>query len=184
MQKILFLIEESNHHHSKQTMKQLFASLFIATTLLAGCSKTTPEPEPAEQAIGLYNVDKTTESIKYANSASELSETINFPIKNSNGELSWRFDVAKVSANSVSIILAQNTKPTSGAPRTITDAFGTYELKKPDNGAAGLFDMYDGVNKVGSIGNNTILYEEQETAKDTTGRQFTYTFRIFGKKAN
>ncbi|TAE90304.1 MAG: hypothetical protein EAZ80_13590, partial [Runella slithyformis] len=59
-----------------------------------------------------------------------------------------------------------------------------YELKKPDNGAAGLFDMYDGVTRVGSIGNSTILYEEQGSDKDSLGRQFTYTFRISGKKAN
>ncbi|TAF94971.1 MAG: hypothetical protein EAZ32_14195 [Cytophagia bacterium] len=165
-------------------MKKFFTPLFLATALLAGCSKTTPEPEPAEQAIGGYNVDKITESIKFANSSSELSESTNYPIKNMNGELSLRFDVAKVSANSVSVVLVQDTKPTSGAPRQRIDPFGTYELKKPDNGAAGLFDMYDGVTRVGSIGNSTILYEEQGSDKDSLGRQFTYTFRISGKKAN
>jgi uncharacterized protein YcfL len=165
-------------------MKKIIASLFVATALLAGCSKSTPEPEPAEQVIGVYNVDKTVESFKYVTSSSESSETTSYPLKDSRGnELAVSFDVAKVSANSISVNLTQTYKPVTGAAEKQVDAFGTLELKKPDNGAAGLFDMYDGATKVGSIGNNTILYEEQGTDRDSLGRQFTFKFQISGKKA-
>ena len=166
-------------------MKNLFALLFVAAALLAGCSKSTPEPEPAEQVIGTYNVDKYVESFKYATSSTETSQTTNYPIKDNKGnELSIVLDVAKVSANAVSVTLTQTYKPVSGQSQKQTDAFGTLDLKKPDGGAAGLFDLYDGATKVGNIGNNTILFEDQTNEKDSLGRSFVYTIRLSGKKPN
>jgi len=166
-------------------MKNLSALLFFAAAILAGCSKNTPEPEPAEQVIGTYNVDKYVESVKYATSPTETSQTTNYPLKDSKGnELSIVLDVAKVSANAVTVTLTQTYKPVTGQSQKQTDAFGTLDIKKPDAGAAGVFDLYDGATKVGNIGNNTILFEEQSTEKDSLGRTFVYIIKLSGKKAN
>lgn len=166
-------------------MKNLFALLFVAAALLAGCSKSTPEPEPAEQVIGTYNLDKYVESFKYATSSTETSQTTNYPLKDSRGnERSIVLDVAKVSANAVSVTSTQTDKLVNGQSQKRTEAFGTFDLKKPDGGAAGLFDLYDGVVKVGNIGNNTILFEEQINDKDSLGRAFVYIVRLSGKKPN
>ena len=167
-------------------MKNLFALLFVAAALLAGCSKSTPEPEPAEQVIGTYNVDKYVESFKYATSSTETSQTTNYPLKDSRGnERSLVLDVAKVSANAVSVTFTQTDKLANGQTQKQTpDALGTFDLKKPDGGAAGLFDLYDGASKVGNIGNNTILFEDKINDKDSLGRAFVFTARLSSKKAN
>jgi hypothetical protein len=164
-------------------MKKLYTLATIAL-LFWGCSKTeTPEPEPAEQVIGTYAVDKITESIKYDTSPNESAETINLPFKNSKGdELSATLDVAKKASNMVTMVFVQTLKyAATGKSDTNRDAFDTVELKKIE-GSAGQFEMLDAGKKFGTIGNNNILLEEIIADKDSLGRKFTYTLRISGKK--
>ena len=163
-------------------MKYIFASLFLAAAVLAGCSKTTVEPEPAEQVIGTYTVDKIVQSLKYASSPTENSQTFNLPFKGPNGyELSATIDLSKKSANTLTAVYneiqIENGKKTSNP-----SPFNSIELKKADNAAAGQFDMYDGATKIGTVGNGLITIEEAVTEKDSLGRQYTFTFKVTGKK--
>jgi hypothetical protein len=165
-------------------MKKFFTPLFLATALLAGCSKTTPEPEPAEQVIGIYNVDKLTESVKFVGTPTENSQTLNLPFKGANGyELSAVIDLSKKSSNTLTAVYTE-TEIINGKKVPDITPLNSIELKKADNAPAGQFDMYDGVDKIGTVGNGSITIEDITTGKDSLGRQFTYTFRISGKKAN
>ncbi|WP_028524797.1 hypothetical protein [Runella limosa] len=161
--------------------KYLYASLFFAVALLAGCSKTEPEPEPAEQVIGTYNVDKITESIKYATATSEISETISLPIKGNGYELTAVLDVAKKASNIVTIAFVQTVKYTNGQTEKDSDAFDSIELKKVEGTSE--YEMLDTGVKIGTIGNNTITFENVSNEKDSLGRAYTYTFRMTGKKS-
>ncbi len=162
--------------------KYIYASLFIAVALLGGCSKAEPEPEPAEQVIGSYTVDKIVESIKYATATTEQSFTTALPIKGTGYELSAVLDVAKSAANIVTVSLVQTVKYTNGqAPEKTTDAFNSIELKKIE-GSSGEFDMLDTGVKIGTIGKNAITFEEISNEKDSLGRAYTYTFKMTGKK--
>jgi hypothetical protein len=164
-------------------MKKTFAALFFVSALFFGCSKTTtPEPEPAEQVIGNYNVDKITESFKLNTSPSEQLDVLNLPFKSSTGDqLSATLDVAKKSSNIVTMVFVQTLKYANGKTDSQRDAFSDIELKKIDN-TTGQFDMLIGGTKVGTIGNNSIFIEEIETGKDSLGRAYTYKFQITGKK--
>jgi len=163
--------------------KYIYASLFLAVALLAGCSKTEPEPEPADQVIGTYNVEKITESIKYATATSEISETTTLPIKGNGYELTAVLDVAKKSSNIVTIAFVQTVKYTAtGKTEKDSDAFDSIELKKVD-GATGQYDMLDTGVKIGTIGSNSITFENVANDKDSLGRAYTYTFRMTGKKS-
>jgi len=164
--------------------KYIYASLFIAVALLGGCSKAEPEPEPAEQVIGSYTVDKIVESIKYATASTEQSYTTALPIKGTGYELSAVLDVAKSAANIVTISLVQTVTYTAAgkAPEKTTDAFNSIELKKIE-GSSGEFDMLDTGVKIGTIGKNAITFEEVSNEKDSLGRAYTYTFKMTGKKA-
>ncbi len=156
--------------------------MFFAVAVLAGCSKTEPEPEPAEQVIGTYNVDKITESIKYASATSEISETTTLPIKGNGYELTAVLDVAKKSSNIVTIAFVQTVKFTNGKTEKDSDAFDSIELKKVE-GSAGQYDMLDTGVKIGTIGSNAITFENVSNDKDSLGRAYTYTFRMTGKKS-
>ncbi|MFN8345135.1 MAG: hypothetical protein U0X91_09030 [Spirosomataceae bacterium] len=163
--------------------KYIYASLFVAVALLGGCSKAEPEPEPAEQVIGSYTVDKIVESIKYATATSEVSQTTTLPIKGTGYELSAVLDVAKSASNMVSIAFVQTVKYTNGqTPDKSTDTFSSIELKKIE-GSSGEFDMLDTGVKIGTIGKNVITFEDVSNEKDSLGRAFTYTFKMTGKKA-
>jgi hypothetical protein len=165
-------------------MKKTFASLFFASALFWGCSKTesTPDPEPAEQVIGAYDVDKITESFKLDISPSEQLDVLNLPFKSATGDqLSATLDVAKKSANVVTMVFVQTLKYANGKTDSQRDAFEDIELKKND-AVAGQFDMLISGTKVGTIGNKSILIEEVENGKDSLGRKYTYKFQISGKK--
>jgi PBP1b-binding outer membrane lipoprotein LpoB len=148
--------------------KYIYASLFVAVALLAGCSKSEPEPEPAEQVIGSYTVEKYTESIKYATSPSEYSETTTYPVKGQSNGLSYEItavlDVAKTSSNIVNVTFAQTAKFSNG------------QTQKE-------FEMLDTGVKIGTIGNKAITIEDVVNDKDSLGRAYTYTIRLTGKKA-
>lgn len=162
--------------------KYIYASMFFAVAVLAGCSKPEPEPEPAEQVIGTYNVDKITESIKYASATSEISETTTLPIKGNGYELTAVLDVAKKSSNIVTIAFVQTVKFTNGKTEKDSDAFDSIELKKVE-GSTGQYDMLDTGVKIGTIGSNAITFENVSNDKDSLGRAYTYTFRMTGKKS-
>jgi len=167
--------------------KQIYTSLFLAVALLAGCSKSTPEPEPAEQVIGSYKVDKYTESIKYATAATELSQATIYPVagKTSTGigyEVTATLDVAKTASNMVNITFAEKVKYSNGKTDASNSTFTSIELKKIE-GSAGQFEMLDTGVKIGTIGNKSILVEEASSDKDSLGRAFTYTIRLTGTKA-
>ncbi|MFN4146464.1 MAG: hypothetical protein ACK4GN_11620 [Runella sp.] len=170
--------------HGTTTKHYFYATLFVAMALLAGCSKPAPEPEPAEQVIGTYNVDRITESFRLAGSPTESSETLNLPFKDGQGnELSMTLGVSKKSANIISIAWVQLVKYANGRTDRESEAFDNIELKKMDN-SPGQFEMFDAGTKVGTIGNNRITYEEVITGRDSLNRAFTYTFRMTGQKAN
>lgn len=176
------LTKQKSHFNISITMKKyLYASLFFAVAVLAGCSKTEPEPEPAEQVIGTYNVDKITESIKYATATSEISETISLPIKGNGYELTAVLDVAKKASNIVTIAFVQTVKYTNGQTEKDSDAFDSIELKKVEGTSE--YEMLDTGVKIGTIGNNTITFENVSNEKDSLGRAYTYTFRMTGKKS-
>jgi membrane-bound lytic murein transglycosylase len=167
--------------------KYLYAALFITSAMLAGCSKSEPEPEPAEQVIGSYTVEKLTEAIKYANSASEYAETTNYPVKGTTSagigyEVNAVLDVAKTASNIVTVTFTQTAKLSNGQTEKSNSAFTGIELKKIE-GTSGEFDMLDTGVKIGSIGKNAITIEEVTNDKDSSGVAYTYTFRITGKKA-
>jgi hypothetical protein len=167
-------------------MNKIYAIVAIALVGLSSCSKTEPEKEPSEQVIGTYNVDQFTQSLKYDLSSTTSSETLNLPEKDSDGELSATFDVAKKSSNTVLLTYTWLYKPTTGTAEKDVQAFGDYELRKVDNAPAGQFELYDVTNatKAGTIGNNIILIEEMVTGQDSLKRKYTYTQRITGKKTN
>lgn len=164
--------------------KHIYASLFVAVALLAGCSKSEPEPEPAEQVIGSYTVDKYTESLKYANSPREISETTIFPFKEVYNGLTYEttatLEVAKTASNMVNVTLAQKTKISNGKTENNNSTFTAIELKKIE-GTSGEFEMLDTGVKIGTIGKNAILIEESSTGKDTLGT-YTYKIQLTGKK--
>ena len=163
-------------------MKYLFAPLFMAAAILAGCSKATVEPEPAEQVIGTYVVDKITQSLKYATSPTENSQTFNLPFSGANGyKLSATIDLSKKSANTLTAVYTE-TETVGGKTTIDPQPLNSIELKKADSAPAGQFDMYDGATKIGTVGNGLITVEEQETGKDSLGRAYTFIFRITGKK--
>lgn len=163
--------------------KYIYSSLFVAISLLAGCSKSEPEPEPAEQVIGSYTVDKIVESYKYATATTEQSYTTTLPIKGQGAELTAVLDVAKSASNIVTVSFIQTVKYTSGkTPEKNTDTFNSIELKKID-ASPGEFDMLDTGVKIGTIGKNAITFENVSNEKDSLGRAYVYTFRMTGKKA-
>ncbi len=166
--------------------KYIYASLFVAVALLAGCSKSEPEPEPAEQVIGSYTVEKYTEAIKYATSPSEYSETTTYPVKGQSNGLSYEItavlDVAKTSSNIVNVTFAQTAKFSNGQTQKDNSTFTGIELKKVE-GSSGEFEMLDTGVKIGTIGNKAITIEDVINDKDSLGRAYTYTIRLTGKKA-
>ena len=166
--------------------KYVYAALFISTAFFAGCSKAEPEPEPAEQVIGVYTVDKQTESIKYANSASEISESLIYPIKGKtstglNYEVTAVLNVSKTAANLVTVAFTQTAKLSNGQSEKQDATFSNIELKKIE-GTSGEFDMLDTGVKIGTVGKNAITIEEVINDKDSLGVAYTYTFRLTGKK--
>ncbi len=168
--------------------KYLYVALFMTTALLAGCSKSEPEPEPAEQVIGSYTVDKLTEAIKYATSSSEYAETTNYPVKGTNTagvgyEVSAVLDVAKTASNIITVTFTETAKLSNGqTQKGNPSAFTGIELKKIE-GSSGEFEMLNTGVKIGTIGKNAITLEEVTNDKDSSGVAYTYTFRITGKKA-
>ncbi|WP_428659178.1 hypothetical protein [Runella sp.] len=166
--------------------KYIYAALFVTTAMLAGCSKAEPEPEPAEQVIGSYTVDKLTEAIKYASASSEYAETTNYPLKGTTStgigyEVNAVLDVAKTSSNMVTVTFTETAKLSNGQTQKNNSAFTGIELKKIE-GSSGEFDMLDTGVKIGTIGKNAITIEDVSNDKDSTGAAYTYTFRITGKK--
>lgn len=169
------------------TMKKyIYSSLFVAVALLAGCSKSEPEPEPAEQVIGSYTVDKYTESFKWANDPRESSDTYTFPLKEVyNGvtyETTATLEVAKTASNIVNVTFAQKLTASNGKNESNNSTFTAIELKKIE-GASGEFDMLDAGVKIGTIGKNAILIEDVYNDKDSLGRAYTYKIQLSGKKA-
>lgn len=167
--------------------KYIYAALFISTAMLAGCSKSEPEPEPAEQVIGSYTVDKLTTAIKYAASPSEFAETTVYPLKGTTGsgigyEVNAVLDVAKTASNMVTVTFTQTAKLSNGQTEKDNFAYTGIELKKIEN-SSGEFELLDTGVKIGTIGKNAISIEEVTNDKDSTGAAYTYTFRITGKKA-
>jgi hypothetical protein len=167
--------------------KYIYASLFVAVALLAGCSKSEPEPEPAEQVIGSYTVEKLTEAIKYANASSEYAETTIYPVKGKTStgisyEVTGVLDVAKTSSNIVNVTFAQTAKFSNGQTQKDNNTFTGIELKKIE-GSSGEFEMLDTGVKIGTIGNKAITIEDVVNDKDSLGRAYTYTIRLTGKKA-
>lgn len=167
--------------------KYMYASLFVAVALLAGCSKAEPEPEPAEQVIGSYTVEKLTEAIKYANASSEYAETTTYPIKGKTStgvsyEITGVLDVAKTASNIVNVTFTQTAKLSNGQTQKDNSTFTGVELKKIE-GANGQFEMLETGVKIGTIGNKSITIEEISNDKDSLGRAFTYTFRLTGTKS-
>ncbi|WP_028668737.1 hypothetical protein [Runella zeae] len=162
--------------------KHLYAFLFVSVALLGGCSKSEPEPEPAEQVIGTYNVDKITIAFKYNDSPVEESQSYVLPFKGTGGELSAILDVSKTSSNVVTISYIETAKYTDGTTDKNTDVYSSIELKKNESNSA-IFDMFNAGAKSGTIGGGTIALDDIVNAKDSTGRAYTYTFRVTGKKA-
>lgn len=162
--------------------KYLYAVLFISTALLAGCSKSEPEPEPAEQVIGSYAVDRVTVAYKYIDSPVEESQSYIFPFKNSQGELTAIVDVSKSASNIVTLTYAETAKYTNGKTETSKDVYSSIELK-PSETASGVFDMYNAGVKSGTIGSGSLNFEDVTSFKDSLGRSLTFSFRISGKKS-
>ncbi|AEI51534.1 hypothetical protein [Runella slithyformis] len=166
--------------------KYIYAALFISTALLAGCSKSEPEPEPAEQVIGSYTVDKITDAYKYASSPTEYAETTVYPLKGTTStgigyEVNAVLDVAKTASNIVNITFTQTAKLSNGQTQKDNFAYTGIELKKIE-GASGQFEMLETGVKIGTITKTAINIEEVTSAKDSTGASYTYTLRISGKK--
>lgn len=178
-------IENTPFKASITMKKHIYASLFVAVALLAGCSKSEPEPEPAEQVIGSYTVDKYTETFKWANDPRESSDTYTFPLKEVyNGvtyETTATLEVAKTASNIVNVTFAQKIKASNGQTQNDNSTFTSLELKKIE-GSSGEFEMLDTGVKIGTIGKNAILIEDIYNDKDSTGRAYTYTIRLTGKK--
>lgn len=165
--------------------KYIYAALFISTAMLAGCSKSEPEPEPAEQVIGSYAVDKVSQSVKYPSSP-EYSLTDTYPLKGTEGGIGYEvtavLDVAKTASNIVSITFLQTVKLSNGTTeKGDPTAFPGIELK-PITGSAGEFDLLETGVKIGTIGKNSIALELASSRKDSTGATYTETYRITGKK--
>lgn len=165
--------------------KYIYASLFIAVALLGGCSKAEPEPEPAEQVIGSYTLEKYTESFKWADDPRESTDTYTFPLKEVvNGvtyETTATLEVAKTASNIVNVTLAQKTKASNGQNDSNNSTFTGLELKKIE-GSAGEFEMLETGVKIGTIGNKVITIEDVLNGKDSLGRAYIYTTRLTGKK--
>ena len=162
--------------------KYIYSSLFIAVALLAGCSKSEPEPEPAEQVIGSYAVDKVTIALKYDNSPIEEAQSFIFPYKSSQGELTAVMDVTKSASNIVTLTYVETFKPITGSSQKTTDVYTNIELKKSET-TPGVFDLFNAGIKSGTIGSGTILYDDITNSKDSLGRAFKFTYRVSGKKA-
>lgn len=167
--------------------KHIYASLFVAVALLAGCSKSEPEPEPAEQVIGSYTVEKLTEAIKYASASSEYAETTIYPVKGKTStgisyEITGVLDVAKTASNIVNVTFTQTAKLSNGQTQKENSSFTGIELKKIE-GSTGQFEMLDTGVKIGTIGNKAITIEEIVNDKDSLGRAYTYTLRLTGSKS-
>lgn len=166
--------------------KYIYSSLFFAVALLAGCSKSEPEPEPAEQVIGSYTVDKYTESFKWANDPRESSDTYTFPLKEVYNGVTYvttaTLEVAKTASNIVNVTFAQKLTASNGKNESNNSTFTAIELKKIE-GASGEFDMLDAGVKIGTIGKNAILIEDVYNDKDSLGRAYTYKIQLSGKKA-
>ncbi|MCU0339043.1 MAG: hypothetical protein MUE30_04105 [Spirosomaceae bacterium] len=163
--------------------KSLYAFLF-ATTLLAGCAKTEPEPEPAEQVIGTYDVKSLSASangiviVGYEFPATitdtdAAGKTLRF-------EVSQTLDVAKKSANSVTIVSTTFEKNlATGKVETSKDPFDDVELKKNDTGA---FDMIDAQGKkVGTATKDEMNFVEEEEVTDN-GQKFLVKITIKAKR--
>ncbi|RDB07767.1 hypothetical protein [Runella aurantiaca] len=162
--------------------KYLYAALFITSAMLAGCSKSEPEPEPAEQVIGSYTVDKVTVAYKYVDSPVEESQSYIFPFKNNQGELTAIVDVSKSASNIITLTYVETAKYTNGQTETSKDVYSSIELK-PSETASGVFDMYSAGVKSGTVGGGNLNFEDITSLKDTVGRALTFAFRISGKKS-
>ena len=85
-------------------MKKITNLLWVCTftllsaALLSSCSKTTVEPDPADQVIGSYNGTTYTESI---NGVAQSIDLTNTSIKEN---ITIEMSVAKKSANIVNIV--------------------------------------------------------------------------------
>mgnify|MGYP001810403957 CR=1 FL=1 len=153
----------------------------MTTALLAGCSKSEPEPEPAEQVIGTYTVDKVSIAFKYNDSPIEESQSYILPFKSVDGEITAVVDISKSGSNLITLTYAETVKPTNGQSQTSRDVYNSIELK-PGTGS-GVFEMLNTGVKSGTVGGGNLNFEDITSAKDSAGRAFTYTFRITGKKA-
>ena len=168
--------------------KHLYAFLFVSVALLGGCSKSEPEPEPAEQVIGIYDISQIFESVKFADSPREQSDATIYPYKANDAagvvyNVTAVFEVSKTSSNIVNLIFYEKyTDPSGKVIKGSPDPISGIELKKTE-GSAGQFDMLDTGEKIGSIGNGNVTLESIISDKDSTGRAYTYTIRVTGKKA-
>lgn len=161
-------------------MKKITNLLWVCTftllsaAFLSSCSKTTVEPEPADQVIGSYSGTTYTESI---NGVAQSIDLTNSTIKNN---VVIDMSVAKKSANIVNIVLNISQRDSTGTMQTYTDSYDSIELKALGNGE---FDMLSVGESIGQIGNGAMKLQETYTDTDaSTGATAQVTVTIAATK--
>lgn len=161
-----------------KTISNLFlGSIFalLSAAMLFSCSKTTVEPEPADQVIGSYNGTTYTESI---NGVAQSIDLTNTSIKEN---ITIEMSVAKKSANIINIVLKISQRDSTGTMQSYTETYDSIELKALGNGS---FDMLSVGETIGQIGNGAMKLQETYTdTDDTTGASAQVTVTIAAAKA-
>jgi len=164
--------------------KQFYLAIFLVGALLTGCSKSDPEPEPAEQIIGSYDVQTISISVDgVVVEGYELPAKISDKDASGNTiqiELTQTLEVAKKSMNVVTIVSTTNEKDLkTGKVTTSRDPFDDIELKK---NSAGTYDMIDTKGKaVGTASKDDLNFAEESDITDS-GKVYKVKYSIKAKR--
>ncbi|MEZ4901209.1 MAG: hypothetical protein R2822_05320 [Spirosomataceae bacterium] len=152
----------------------LVMSAFAFILVLSSCSKETVEPEPADQVLGVYNGTTYSESL---NGIEQSIDLTNDAIKN---DLTISMEVAKKSANVISIVLQIAQRDSIGTMQTSSSTYETLDLKSIGNGD---FDIQNGGISIGQIGNGILKLQESYSDTDSNGNTVQVAVTIAAKKS-
>ncbi len=142
-------------------MKKTF--YFAALSLVIfSCSKTTVEPEPADQVVGTYITATYTATTNGAGYALDLTNTA--------VGLQITFDVVKKTGTTATLIEKDVNKDATG--KITTDTY-TYDIELKKNAKiATQFDISDAKTGAarGMIGNDSMTFLNEYDDKDSNGK--------------
>lgn len=147
---------------------------FVFAFVISSCSKKTVEADPADQVLGTYKATSFTQTtngigLTYDLTSASLKDVVQIT-----------FDISKKSASVITINLTFAQKDaTTGKTTTSKDSFDSVDLKSP---ASGVFEIYSGAAKLGTVGNGALTIEDNYSSTDSNGKAVQVKDTYIAKK--